>query len=214
MSNEELRSRPRQEKSAELSVVLSNKVIHSGHRARLRFVNCLRETLGDRLSIFGRGIRNVDDKADAIDPYKYHLVLENSCERNYWSEKLADAYLGYSFPIYAGCPNVQDWFAPQSLYPINIENPFRAATIVREVLDSQLFEDRQEQILQTRSKVLGELSFPGCIAAALSQFGDEDAMLQHPETIQPPRPLAFGSRIKREAARIYYKLNTKIFKAA
>ncbi|TWT95625.1 hypothetical protein [Neorhodopirellula pilleata] len=214
LTHEELRCRPMPEKNAELSVVLSNKVMHQGHRTRLRFVEYLRGEMGNRLAIFGRGIRNVDDKASAIDPFRYHLVLENSIERNYWSEKLADSYLGYSFPLYAGCPNVLDWFDERSLVQIDIADPRAAAARVREIVDSRLFEDRQEIINQTRARVLGELSFPACIAAALQDLSDEESVLQQAAIIRPPSPLRFAPRVKREVTRLYHKLNSRILKSA
>jgi len=214
LSYDELRRRDVPEKNADLSVVLSNKVTHRGHRARLRFVEYLRGELGDRLAIFGRGIRNIDDKADAIDPYKYHLVLENSVQRNYWSEKLADAFLGYSFPLYAGCPNVLDWLDERSLVQIDLETPQSSAIRIRELLDSRLFEESREIVSQTRSRILSDLSFPACIATALQNFSDEDVILKQQAVIRPPRPLRVGIRVKREAKRLYHKLNARILKSA
>jgi hypothetical protein len=40
--------------------------------------------------------------------------LENSQSPHYWTEKLTDAYLGWAFPLYVGCPNVGDYFAKES----------------------------------------------------------------------------------------------------
>jgi len=213
LTHSELRDMAPTKKTAELSVVLSNKVVHAGHRARLRFVEYLRQEMGERLAVFGRGIRNVDDKAEAIDPYQYHLVLENSCEANYWSEKLADAYLGYSFPIYAGCPNVLDWFDDQSLVRIDIDDAETAAKRVRDVVDSQLFESRREIIAQTRQRVMNELSFPACIADALKGFQDDESVMKGSEVIHPPSPIRLGTRVQREAKRLYYKINSKVLKS-
>ena len=55
-------------------------------------------TLGPRFAVYGRGWRDVADKAEAILPHKYHLVLENTVMPSYWTEKLADAWLGHAFP--------------------------------------------------------------------------------------------------------------------
>ena len=53
------------------------------------------------------GILPYHNKDDALLEYKYTLNVENSCERNYCTEKLYDAILSECLCFYAGCPNVQ-----------------------------------------------------------------------------------------------------------
>ena len=48
----------------------------------------------------------MSDKAEAIAPYAYHLVLENNYIDNFWTEKLADAWIGWALPLYLGAPNL------------------------------------------------------------------------------------------------------------
>ena len=52
----------------------------------------------------------VEEKQNAIDPYKFHIVIENDASEHYWTEKLSDAMLGYSIPIYAGASKAQTYF--------------------------------------------------------------------------------------------------------
>lgn len=97
---------PVPEKGKKLSVICSNKTATEAQRRRIHFVRCLKELLGDDLDVFGRGFRPVSDKAEAIAPYKYHLVLENNYLDNFWTEKLSDAWIGWALPLYLGAPNL------------------------------------------------------------------------------------------------------------
>ena len=39
-------------------------------------------------------------------PYRYSVIIENIREPNYFTEKLVDAILCETVPIYWGCPNI------------------------------------------------------------------------------------------------------------
>ena len=45
---------------------------------------------------------------------------------SYWTEKLADAYLGYALPVVSGPNNLAEWFPEESFVPIDIDDPARA----------------------------------------------------------------------------------------
>lgn len=49
----------------------------------------------------------------------YHFVIENSQERNYFTEKIVDAFYTYTVPIYLGCPNINDYFDPEGIIIAN-----------------------------------------------------------------------------------------------
>lgn len=42
--------------------------------------------------------------------YQFSLVIENSRQNNYFSEKLIDCLITKTIPIYYGCPNISNWF--------------------------------------------------------------------------------------------------------
>jgi len=42
--------------------------------------------------------------------YQFSLVIENSRQKNYFSEKLIDCLITKTIPVYWGCPNISDWF--------------------------------------------------------------------------------------------------------
>ena len=148
---DDLCAMPVPEKPRLISVICSNKTFLEGHRLRLAFVEELKQAFGDSIELFGRGIRPITDKLEAIAPFKYHIVLENSITPDYWTEKLTDAYLGFAHPFYSGCPNIDDYFGPGSLTKIDITKPAEAiATIQRAIADNVYTRDFKQRSIARR----------------------------------------------------------------
>jgi hypothetical protein len=144
-----------------LSIIYSDKKLTEGHVKRHEFVASLKAHFGDELDIFGRGFRYVSDKWDAIADYKYHIVIENSRFPHYWTEKLADAFLGWSLPIYYGCPNITDYFDPNSFVSIDIESPKLSILKIEQIIKENLWEGSLPHIAEARQRVLDEYNlFP------------------------------------------------------
>lgn len=142
------------DKQNRIAVVCSNASKTDGQRKRLALLEGLKQRLGDRLVHYGRGFEPIDDKMDAILPYRFHLVLENSVLANYWTEKLADAYLGWAYPVYLGCPNVGDYLPGDALLSINNLDVDTAARRIAELLDQPLNVQRQVALAEARNLVL------------------------------------------------------------
>nr|WP_050802084.1 glycosyltransferase family 10 [Thermanaerovibrio velox] len=109
----------------------------------------------------------VSCKRDAIRPYRYHVVLENSSCRDYWSEKLADAYLGGAFPIYWGCPNLADYFPEGSFAMIDIQRPEEAVERIRQITASSIYEESLDALRKARDLVLNRYNFFPAVASLL-----------------------------------------------
>ncbi|MFH1497949.1 MAG: glycosyltransferase family 10 [Verrucomicrobiota bacterium] len=123
-------------KQNRISVVCSNAARTPGQRRRLGFLAELKRLLGDRMVHFGRGFEPINDKMDAILPYRFNLVLENCQTPNYWTEKLSDAYLGWAFPFYVGCPNVGEFFNPDAFEALDMGDPAKVARLIETRLDT------------------------------------------------------------------------------
>jgi hypothetical protein len=149
---------PPPKKTKLLSVISSNKAITEDHRQRLRLVDELKIAFGDQIDVFGRGIRDVPDKADAIWDYKYHIVLENDHSEWYMSEKLPDSFLGWSFPFYSGSTHADKSFPAGSFARIDMYDPVRSIEIIRSHLKSCVYEANHNQIETARKSVLDELN--------------------------------------------------------
>ncbi|RMF38956.1 MAG: hypothetical protein D6753_14905 [Planctomycetota bacterium] len=146
------------------SVICSSKTTTEDHRQRLEFVRRLQREFGEQIDVFGRGIRPLKDKSDAIYLYKYHVVMENDHSPFYMTEKLTDAFLGWSYPFYFGGREAEFCFPPGSYTAIDIYRPEVAIGIIRDAMAQGTYE-RQFPILgQARSKVLQELNLMAMLA--------------------------------------------------
>lgn len=142
------------DKENRISVVCSNASKTEGQRERLALLDGLKQRLGERLVHFGRGFTPINDKMDAILPYRFQLVLENSVLPNYWTEKLADAYLGWSYPVYLGCPNVDHYLRGDALLSINGLDADTVAARITGLLDQPLSAAHQAALAEARNRVL------------------------------------------------------------
>ena len=136
-----------------LSCVVSTKRISPGHSWRIDLAEALKHYFGDEMDLWGFGWRPLHDKRDAIDQYKYTLAIENDLSEHYWTEKLSDAILGYSIPIYAGASKVQSYFEgeiPQIKYASDMDD---ALNSVKNILNK---EYKLESLLENRNQILSE----------------------------------------------------------
>ena len=149
-----LKALPRPPKENRIVAVCSNANFTPGQRHRLALLECLKQRLGDRLVHFGRGFQPIDDKMTAIQPYRYHLVLENTQADHYWTEKLADAYLAWAFPVYLGCPNVGEFFAADSFAAIDGTDFEQAAACIERLLEQPESEAEVAAVAEARRRIL------------------------------------------------------------
>ena len=134
---DELKSLPYPEKTKKISCIVSSK-----HKHRETYVKSLFEN-DSPIDLFGKGHNPADYgekykgsldydgkcKFAGLIDYEYSIVLENSQQTNYFTEKLADAFLAWSKPLYWGCPNISDIFPMDSFIAIDIYDPNSAASI-------------------------------------------------------------------------------------
>jgi hypothetical protein len=96
-------------KSKRMSLIASNKKKLRGQRLRHEIADWIPQSKAD-VDLLGRAYHPVDRKEDALAPYQYSVVIENSREANYFSEKLIDCFLCNTVPIYWGAADVDQYF--------------------------------------------------------------------------------------------------------
>jgi hypothetical protein len=139
------------EKTRLLSAIASSLAALPGHRARLRFLAGLGEL--PELDRFGRGVRPLADKWDGLAPYRYSLAIENMQQPHYWTEKLADCFLAWTLPLYAGCPNLEEYFPAESFVRIDLDDP-DTPRLIAEIARSDRWVRSREAIEEARRLVL------------------------------------------------------------
>lgn len=140
---------------------------HTMHAKRYAFTEALKAELPE-LEIFGHGVRFIENKYEALDAYKFHLVVENHIGHDVWTEKLADAFLGYSVPIYCGCANVYDYFPKDSLIRIDIHDFEGSLRKIKEILETpDEYERRLYAVIEARRRVTEEYNLPAMLSCII-----------------------------------------------
>ncbi len=144
------------DKTKRISTVCSERTGNiTLHSTRVEFTKCLKGDIAE-LDIFGHGVNPMDDKSEALDPYQFHIAVENHVYKHHITEKIPDAFLGFSVPFYHGAPNARDYFPEESFIPIDINDYVRSREIIKFHLNNNEYKDRLPYIIEARRRVLEE----------------------------------------------------------
>ncbi len=106
------------------------------------------------MDVFGHGVRPMKDKAEALDPYRDHLAIENHRCPHHWTEEISDAFLGWTLPFYYGCTNLGDYFPAGSFVEIDIDDFDATVATIRETISAHTDEVRIDLVAEARRLVL------------------------------------------------------------
>ncbi|MDR1581258.1 MAG: hypothetical protein LBS35_12955 [Synergistaceae bacterium] len=138
-------------KTKEISIVSSMKKKRYGHRRRVSFLFELMKRYGNRMDYFGMDLAPVGNKFDAIAPYKYHVAIENCNLVNYWTEKLTDAWMAWSLPIYCGDPSILRKVPdPMGIEVIDIGDVPSSMRHIDYILNKDIYSSRLDAIARCR----------------------------------------------------------------
>lgn len=107
-----------------ISSITGSKQLTEGHTSRLLMYfnqEQLRSVISAEMTFFrssaGQLLPEIrenpmiqKDKFPLFETYQYSLVIENSRQQNYFTEKLIDCLITKTIPIYYGCPNISEYF--------------------------------------------------------------------------------------------------------
>jgi hypothetical protein len=149
------------EKTINLGIIASDVNDIEGHRRRQAFLERL-DASGIDCAIWGRGqslrrFRNyrgfAPSKWRVHASCRYSIVIENSISPIYWSEKIADALLAYSLPLYCGCSNLDSFLPEESFIRINISEP-ACIDHIQQIVEADSYTDRLPAIESARRLLL------------------------------------------------------------
>lgn len=98
-------------KKFKVSFIKSGKNQLPGHQLRHSIPNLLNNRNFDVL--FPR--HRIEWKGDLFIDSMYHIVVENTQHRNYFTEKIIDCFMSKTIPIYWGCPNIGEYFNEEGI---------------------------------------------------------------------------------------------------
>ncbi|WP_302736939.1 glycosyltransferase family 10 [uncultured Desulfovibrio sp.] len=186
------------EKTRQLSVICSTKTFTPTQHKRIAFVEKLQAQYGEAVDIYGRGRNPISDKGQAILPYKYHLVLENSLLDNFWTEKLSDAWLGYAYPIYLGASNIERCCPPGGLLTLQPDSDEANLMTIERLLQDDPWERCLPAIRECRRWVLETTN----VFARVDRLIQEAApYIRAVPNLDKPVPLRQSSRWQRALLR-------------
>ncbi len=201
------------EKSKSISTVCSIRLGHvTLHSARVDFTRQLKSEISE-LDVFGHGVKNMVDKAEALDPYMYHIAVENHVYAHHITEKLPDAFLGYTLPFYHGAPNAADYFPKESFIPIDINNFKRTRDIIKSHLVNNEYEDRLPYIIEARRRVLEKenlfaiLNRSICAQEGKISTETMGQVIYNRQTLRVKRPMAgIRSLVEKVMTKAYHRV--------
>jgi hypothetical protein len=97
-------------KTFAVSFLTSNKTFCPGHKLRCEIYDKLPDAFGELKVIKHMSPPRWPDKRTIIEPYQYHIGVENAIHNNWFADKIVDAFIGKAIPIYWGCPNLEKYF--------------------------------------------------------------------------------------------------------
>jgi hypothetical protein len=148
------------------------------------------------LDAFGRETaRPLDDKAECLRDYRYHVAVENFVGEHHWTEKLADPFLGLALPFYYGCPNAEAYFPADSFIRIDIRDPAGALRIIRTAIANKEYEKRLPALLEARRRVMFEHNLFAVAAREITRLHQPDAAIESGARILSRRALRLSSPV-------------------
>ena len=160
------------DKPGVVSAVCSAKQMrHTKHRARFVLVEELAKAIPD-FGWYGKGVKPLARKEDALIPYKYHVAIENHIAAHHWTEKFSDAILCECLPFYAGDPAIAEIFPKDCLIPIPIDDPAEAVRIVREAIATDEYAKRREAVLEAKRLILTKYNFWKQVIEVVEEAGE------------------------------------------
>jgi hypothetical protein len=180
-----------------LSAIIGGAMDLPGHRNRYDFIQKVLNT-DLPLDLFGKKIKPVNDKLEALESYMFSLAIENNSNPDMWTEKLADCFLSWTIPIYFGCTNLDKYFPEGSFVQIDINSPNKSIDSIREILASGFWQSRISLLQEARTLVLEKYQF--------FPFVHSQVEIQEPSSSPEPVLIpAYQRSIKAKMSRGRYK---------
>ena len=133
-----------QPKSKMISMTYSTKRFLPGHIGRHEIVENILPKVTTKVDLYGSGSeKKIKMKSDALRDYMFSIEMENAYLQNYFTEKLLDCFATGTVPIYAGCPNIEQYFNPDGI--IQYTN-LRELMSILDSLDEATYHSKKKAI--------------------------------------------------------------------
>lgn len=114
-------------KKFQISHLTGNKTFTEGHLLRQKIYykqekikipkDFYISSYGEIENFFGNKV--LGEKKEPLFNSQFHICIENSKQKNYFTEKIVDCFQTKTIPIYWGCPNIGDFFDIKGIIIVN-----------------------------------------------------------------------------------------------
>jgi hypothetical protein len=106
------------EKEYEISFICGSKTMIEGQQLRQKIYS-----KQNQINIPTKWFYTTTEPKDiCFKNSMFHIAIENSQNKNFFTEKIVDAFLCKTLPIYWGCPNIGEYFDDRGIITFNNEN--------------------------------------------------------------------------------------------
>lgn len=140
-----------EEKEKNISVVSSNKQHTKYHKLRVEIAKKANET--GLVDAYGAFCGNrIEKKGDALQSYRYSIVVENDVKPYYFTEKILDCFASMTIPIYLGATKIDDYFNIDGIIKIDEEKIDHLDNILKQC-SREDYESRLDAIKDNYNRV-------------------------------------------------------------
>ena len=166
-------------KDKKMSIITSNKLITEGHKKRFDFAMNLKKHFKDQIDLFGRGVNSFEDKWNVLEPYQFNICIENCSQDDYFTEKINDCFLAFTYPIYYGCTNLENYYDSQSFKKIDINDFKQSVEVIDKMLNDDIFYYNHLNALKlSRETYLNNYNIFPLISNFLDRIGNTKEKMQ------------------------------------
>jgi len=119
-------------KTKKVSMICSNKQRTPIQKFRFEFAKQNQKNL----DLFGRGFNEVENKEEALCDYMFSVCIENGIYESYFTEKILDCFATGTIPLYAGTPDIGNFFNPEGI--IFLDGNFKFEMLTKDLYLSKL----------------------------------------------------------------------------
>lgn len=97
-------------KKFQVSFLTSSKAFTPGHRLRQEIYERLPDSINGTRIYKHRSPPYLSSKRELLDEYQYIITPQNASHDNWFDDKIVDALMAKTIPLFWGCPNIGEFF--------------------------------------------------------------------------------------------------------
>jgi hypothetical protein len=156
------------EKSKNFSIIDSGKKSLPGHRDRVSLIDSYLAKYRGSVDLLGKISDKVlppRDKKQGLVDYRYTLAIENGSTDFYFSEKITDAIICDTMPIYWGCKKIKSFLPEGSYHLVDIYDK-HAIDKIHEIINSDYREHNISALREAKELILDKYNIWPTIKAS------------------------------------------------